>query len=448
MKKKKSMNEKGFTRRDFLKTSAAAAGAAFTAPLFVPSSAFGKNAPGNRITIGCIGTGRISHTDIEEILEFDEVQIVAVCDVDSKRMKDAKTIVENYYAGKTGKESYKGCHMYADFRDVVDRKDIDAVMICTPDHWHALPAIAAAKSGKDIFLQKPLTLTIEEGRVLSDTVHRYGRVLQVGSQQRSDSNFRFACELVRNGRIGRLRTVKVGLPTDPGCGEEPVMPVPENLNYDIWLGSTPWVPYTEKRVHPQKDYSRPGWLRIQAYGAGMITGWGSHHNDIVQWGMDTEYTGPIEIEGKAEFPKSGLWDVHGDFRVEYTYANGVKLICADNQKNQQGVLFEGTEGWVYVKRGLIDANPKSLLASTIGPQETHLYKSENHKKNFLECIKTRQKTVAPVEVGHRSCTVCLLGAIAMKLNRKLKWDPDKERFNNDDEANAMISRPMRKPWHL
>jgi predicted dehydrogenase len=226
------------------------------------------------------------------------------------------------------------------------------------------------------------------------------------------------------------------------------MPVPDWFDYDTWLGPAPWVAYTEKRVHPQAGYGRPGWLRIQDYGAGMITGWGSHHNDIAQWGMGTEYTGPVEIEGRAEYPKDGLWNVHGDFRIEYTYANGVKVICADTKKNKQGILFEGTEGWVYVKRGLIDAEPKSLLTSTIGPNETHLYKSNNHKANFLDCIESRTETAAPIEVGHRSCSVCLLGDIAMRLGRKLKWDPERERFTNDDGANRMLSRPMRSPWRL
>ena len=226
------------------------------------------------------------------------------------------------------------------------------------------------------------------------------------------------------------------------------MPVPDWLDYDFWLGPAPWAAYTEKRVHPQSGYGRPGWLRIADYGAGMITGWCAHHNDIAQWGMGTEYTGPVEIEGQGEYPKDGLWDVHGRFRIEYTYASGVKVICADTRKNKQGVVFEGTEGWVYVKRGSIDAHPKSLLTSTISPNEFHLYKSNNHKGNFLECIKSRAETAAPAEVGHRSCTVCLLGEIAMRLGRKLKWDPEREQFTNDAEANRMVSRPMRSPWHL
>jgi len=435
------------TRRQFLKTSAAAAGTAMLAPTIVPSFVFGADAPSNRITVGFVGVGRMGTGDLREILGHKEAQIVAVCDVDAGRVANAQKAVDASY-GKRSAGTYKGCRGYADYRELVAQTDIDAVCVATPDHWHALPAIAAAKAGKDIFLQKPLTLTIQEGRVLSDTVRRYGRIFQVGSQQRSDSRFRQACELVRNGRIGKLHTVKVGFGIDPPTGPEPPMPVPDGLDYDLWLGPAPWAPYTEKRVHPQKDYGRPGWLRIAAYGAGMITGWGAHHNDIAQWGMGTEYTGPVEIAGQAEYPKDGLWDVHGPFSIEYTYANGVKVICADNEKNKQGILFEGTEGWVYVMRGKIDAQPKSLLTSTIGPDEIHLGTSNDHKANWLECIKSRAETIAPVEVAHRSCSVCLLGEIAMRLGRKLKWNPEKEQFTNDDAANRMLWRPMRSPWQL
>jgi len=441
--KKKALN-----RREFLKSSVVTASVVFSTPAIIPASAFGANAPSERIVVGCIGVGRMGLADMKEVLGFKQAQVVAVCDVDSKRIKHAQHLVETHYSRQSNSGTFKGCAGYKDFRELVAREDIDAVLIATPDHWHALPAIAAARAGKDIFLQKPLTLTIEEGRVLSDTVQRYGRIFQVGSQQRSETNFRFACELVRNGRVGKLQKVLVGLPTDPGTGPEPTMPIPENLDYNMWLGPAPWAKYTEKRVHPQNSYDRPGWLRIQDYGAGMITGWGSHHLDIAQWAMGTEFTGPVEIVGQAEYPKDGLWDVHGAFQIEYTYAGGVKLICADNQKNKPGVFFEATEGWVYVDRGRLDAQPKALLSSTIGPNEIHLYQSNNHKANFLECIKSRSPTVAPVEVGHRSCTLCLLGDIAMRLGQKLKWDPQKERFIDNELANRMLSRPMRSPWHL
>jgi predicted dehydrogenase len=436
------------SRRDFLKSSAAA-GIGMALPMIVPSSVFGAEAPSERITVGCIGVGRMGTGDLGEALGFKQVQVVAVCDLDTKRAAIAQKRIESTYAKRSPGGDYKGCAVYSDFRELVARPDIDAVQIATPDHWHTLPALEAARAGKDIFLQKPLTLTIREGRILSDTVRRYGRVFQVGSQQRSDKEFRTACELVRNGRVGKLHTIQVGFGTDPGCGPQPTMPVPENLNYEMWLGPAPWVPYTEERVHPQNSITaRPGWLRISDYGAGMITGWGSHHLDIAHWGMGTEYTGPVEIIGEAEFPKDGLWDVHGDFRIEYTYANGVKLIAADEKKIKGGVRFEGDKGWVWVTRGAIDAEPKSLLQETIGPGETKLIVSNNHKGNFYECVKSRAPTIAPVEVGHRSCSACLLGDIAMRTGRKLQWDPAKELFVNDDAANRMLSRPMRAPWRL
>ncbi len=448
MKDNEVKRSHGISRRRFLSRTAGVLGAAVFAPTIVPASVFGAEAPSNRITFGAIGVGRMGMGDLREILGFKEAQVVAVCDVDSNRVKYAQQAVEKRYAANKPSGSYDGCAGYGDFREVIARDDIDAVMIVTPDHWHALPAIAAAKAGKDIFMQKPMSLTIEDGRMVSDTMQRYGRIFLVGSQQRSDTRFRQACELVRNGRIGKLHTIKVGFGTDPGTKPIPAMPIPKELNYDMWLGPAPWAPYTEQRVHPQKGYDRPGWLRIQDYGAGMITGWGSHHNDIAQWGMGTEHTGPVEILGKAEFPKDGLWDVHGDFHIEYTYANGVKVICADNKENKQGVLFEGSDGWVYVRRGFIDANPKSLLTSTIKPDEVQLYKSNNHKGNLIECIKSRKQTIAPAEVAHRSCSVCLLGDIAMHLGRRLKWDPVNEQFDNDDEANRMLSKPMRSPWHF
>lgn len=449
MRHTKIGENKTITRRNFLRKSAAALSAAVTAPIIIPSSVFGANAPGNRITFGAIGVGRqCIYADLPEILGFSQAQVLAVCDVDSRRAHNAKRKVEQRYAGAAASGAYSGCDTYGDFRDLLARDDIDAVLICTPDHWHAIGAIAAAKAGKDIFLQKPLTYTIEEGRILSDTVRRYNRILQVGSQQRSDARFRFACELVRNGRIGKVHTVKVGLPQDPSTTPQPTMPVPKQLDYDFWLGPAPWAEYTVNRVHPVTGYERPGWLRISDYCLGMITGWGVHHNDIAQWGIGAEYTGPVEIKAKARFPRDGLWDVHGRFRIEYTYADRTKVICADNDTNKQGVLFEGTDGWVYVGRGLIDAHPKSLLNCEIGPNEIRLYRSDDHKANLLECIRSRVQPVAPVEIGHRSCTTCILGYIAMKLERKLNWDPMNERFLNDDEANRMLSRPMRPPWKL
>ncbi|HSF44726.1 MAG TPA: hypothetical protein VLA58_01905, partial [Chitinophagaceae bacterium] len=325
---------------------------------------------------------------------------------------------------------------------------------------HSIIGIHAAEAGKDIYLQKPTSLTIEDGRALSNAVHRNGRILQIGSQQRSSTQFRYACELVRNGRIGDIKKIIIGLPVDPGGDPEPEMPIPKTLNYDAWLGMTPYVYYTEKRVHPQNDYSRPGWLRCEQFGAGMITGWGSHHIDIAHWAMDMEYSGPIEIWGSAEFPKSGLWDVHGSYKTYAKYANGVEMEISDSHPN--GVRFEGTKGWIFVTRGnyaatasdpvsktptkALSASDPGIITSKIGPNEINLYVSEEHHGNWLDSMRTRKPPITPVEVGHRVCTACLLHHAAMKLKRKLYWDPIKERFKNDDDANAMLSRPKRYPY--
>ena len=461
-----SRSKASLTRRQALSLAAKGAGAAAVAagfPSIVPSSVFGANAPSNRINVGAIGTGRISRThDMPGIWQYDHARIMAVCDLDANRLEDAKKLVNDVYAKKTGKP-YDGVATYGDYRDLLANKDVDAVVISTPDHWHALPAIAAVEAGKDVYLQKPTSLTIAEGRALSNAVHRTGRIFQIGSQQRSAPQFRYAAELVRNGRIGQLKTVYVGLPGDPSGEEEAEMPVPKSLDYEAWLGSTPYVYYTEKRVHPQVGYDRPGWLRCEQFGAGMITGWGAHHVDSAHWGMDTEHTGPVEIWGTAEFPKKGLWNVHGPFRTEAVYANGVHMIISGDFPN--GVKFEGTEGWVFVSRGndtvtssdpvaklkdaqALSASDPKIITSVIGPSEIHLPESREHHGNWLDAIRTRQPPIAPVEVAHRSCSACLLHHIAMKTKRKLRWDPVRERFHDDDEANAMVSRPQRWPYVL
>lgn len=436
------------SRRKFLGKAGCLAGSAIGFPYIVSSTVFGESSPSNRINIGCIGVGRMGLDDMRDMFRFGDVRVAAVCDVDSKRARYAQQLVEKNYSEDKSSGRFKGCKVYGNFRELIGREDIDAVMIATPDHWHAIPSIEAAKAGKDIFLQKPLTYTIEEGRVLSDTVKKYGNIFMVGSQQRSDARFRFACELVRNGRIGKLKRVKVGFGVDHTTGVEPVMAVPLNLDYEMWLGPAPYEPYTEKRVHPQNDYSRPGWLRVSDYCLGMITGWGSHHMDIAQWGMGVEHSGPTEIDGWGKFAKEGLWDVHIDFRIEYKYANGVTVNCSGNNVNKQGVFFEGSDGWVYVRRGYIDAEPKSILRERIKAGEIHLYKSDDHKANFIECIKSRKETVSPVEIGHRSCTSCILGYISMRLGRKIRWDAANEKIINDGEAGRLLRRPMRSPWRL
>ena len=432
-------------------------------PAIVPASVFGAASPSNRINVGAIGTGRISRGhDLPGIWQHDMAKVMAACDLDRRRLEDAQTLINGYYAKKTGKP-YDGVAGYANYHDLLANKDVDAVVISTPDHWHCLIAIDAVEAGKDVYLQKPASLTIAEGRALSNAVQRSGRIFQIGSQQRSTVQFRYAAELVRNGRIGQLKTVEVGLPGDPSGDEEPQMPVPKSLNYDMWLGSTPVVYYTEKRVHPQVGYDRPGWLRCEQFGAGMITGWGAHHLDSAHWGMDTELTGPVEIWGSAEFPKKGLWDVHGPFKTEALYASGVHMIVSGDFPN--GIKFIGSNGWIFVSRGnervtgsdpvaklkdatALSASDPKIITSVIGPTEINLPKSTQHHLNWLESVKSRRPPIAPVEVAHRSCSACLLHHVAMKLKRKLYWDPKTERFKNDDEANAMLSRPQRAPYTI
>ena len=449
-------------RRDFIGKSIVGVVGAIAVPTIVPSSVFGKNAPSNKINVGQIGCGRIGREhDLPGTMQHDVARLVAVCDLDKNRMIDGKKLVEAYYTKKTGNANYVDVKMYDDYHDMLNNKDIDAVIISTPDHWHSQPALEAALAGKDVYLQKPTSLTIAEGRLLSDVVKKKGIILQVGTQQRSSPQFRIAAELVRNGRIGKLHTVKIGLPGDPSGPPAPAMPVPAGFNYDMWLGSTPEVPYTEIGVHPQKGYDRPGWLRLEQYGAGMITGWGQHHFDSAAWGMDTEYTGPISVQSVAEFPKSGLWNVHGDFMVKAEYANGITMLTSGGYPN--GIRYEGTEGWIFVSRGnyvasssdpvtaaksskALDASDPKILTSVIGANEIHLYKSDEQHGNWLDCIQSRKEPISPVEIGHRTCSVCLVSHIAMKLPRKLNWDPKVERFVKDDEANAMLSRSQRKPY--
>jgi len=444
-----------------MKNTATITTGAVVLPFVVPSRVFGKDAPGNKINIGQIGCGRIARShDLPGVMQFDKALVTAVSDVDSNRMKEGKSFIEEYYNKKAGTSHTPDVKMYADYREMLLDKDIDAVIISTPDHWHSQPAIEAALARKDIYLQKPTSLTVSEGRLLSDIISRQGVVLQVGTQQRSWAQFRVAAELVRNGRIGKLHTVKIGLPGDPPGPLFKEMEVPENLNFDMWLGATPQIPYTENLVHPQKGYGRPGWLRHENYGAGMITGWGQHDYDSAAWGMDTEFTGPVTVQAVAEFPKSGSWNVHGDFMVKHEYENGITVYTSGGYPN--GIRYEGDRGWIFVTRGAyratdsdplpegtaraLDASDPVILGSKTGKDETHLYVSEDQHGNWLDCIVSRQQPVSPVEIGHRACTICLISHIAMKIPGVLRWNPQTERFVDNDLANSMLSRPQRYPY--
>jgi Predicted dehydrogenases and related proteins len=454
------------SRRSFLKRAGILGASGLIMPTIVPASVFGKNAPSNKINVGMIGVGRISRGhDFPGVAGYEYAKVMAACDVDRNRLEDGKKLINEFYAKKTGK-SYNGVTTYENYMDLLTNKDIDAVVISTPDHWHAKQTIDAVYAGKDVYLQKPASLTVEEGRLMSNAVNKTGRIFQVGSQQRSWKQFREAVEFVRNGRIGKLISCEVRLPGDPAGGRTEEMPVPEYLNYDLWLGPTPYVYYTEDRIQPQKGYGRPGWLRCEQFGSGMITGWGTHHFDTVHWAMNLEYSGPVEISGTAEFPTSGLWDVHGDFQTELLYPNGVKVygLTENNTDKPNGILFTGTEGWIFVSRGdqqvtssdpnqpksrvkALDASDPKIL-SPLGEGSWRAPVSNNHHVNWLEAVKNRTQPLTSAEIAHRSCTVCLLQHIAMKLKRKLYWDPLKEKFKNDDDANKMLSRTYRAGYEL
>ncbi len=431
------------SRRKFLNRAAGAC-AALAIPHLVPASVLGgagSVAPSNRIVVGCIGVGGMGKGDMGMCLALPDVQVVAVCDPKRTMRDGAKQVVDAHY----GKE---GCAAYNDFQELLARPDIDAVSIASNDHWHVLHALAAVRAGKDIYVEKPLGMSVEEIKTLREAVHRYGRVFQFGTQQRSMPNFRQACELVRNGRIGKLHTIRVSAPSGvaerTGEATFPVAPVPDGFDYGMWLGPAPRTPYTPKRV------ISPHWFHISDYSLGYIAGWGIHHVDIAQWGNGSELSGPLEVAGSGVFPaQDGLCDNPLIWDVTMTYANGVTLdYTSDGDRNQHGIRFEGSEGWVYVNRSAFDAQPKSLLDEKIGPDEIRLPVSTNHQRNWIDCIKTRGRTIANIDVAVRSDTLCHLSDIAIRLGRKLRWDPEKEEFVNDPEANRRLKRAMRSPWHL
>jgi len=360
--------------------------------------------------------------------------IRSICDVDTIRVDNAR---------RTAHVPREQGH--SDFRELIARDDIDVVVISTPDHWHALIAIAAVKAGKDVYLEKPLAYSVTEGRAIVNAVKKYGRILQTGSHQRSDRRFRFACELVRNGRIGKLHTIKVEIPENsrPNPLIWKIDLPPWYLDYDLWLGPALLKPYAELAVHYR-------WHFIYDTGSGQLTNWGAHMLDIAQWANDSQRTGPVEIVGKGIFPTEGLFETPLHYDIKYTYDNGVVLYLTTCRPGgpETGVRFEGSDGWLFVSRERILANPPSILKSIIGPNDIHLYQSINHHQDFLDCIRLRKQPAAPVEVGHRSATVCHLGDIAVRAGQKLKWNPQEERFTNSEEANRLLGRTMRPPWRL
>ncbi len=444
-----------FSRRQFLNTMVTAAASA-GALQFIPARVLGRAgfvAPSKRVALGVIGLGIQGTGDMHAFLGNSEAQILAVCDVHDGQLAKGKQVVDTYYGNSD-------CKAYKDFRVLIARPDIDAVQITTPDHWHPLVAVEAARHGKHMYQEKPMGWSFRAAHAVESVVKENEVIFQFGTQQRSDWKFRFACELVRNGKIGQLQTILVGVPGSvSSCPIQPVEPVPKALDYEMWLGPAPLAPYCYQRCRPytQKD-GWSVWYAISDYCMGMIGNWGVHHLDIAQWGNNTDLTGPIEVEGTAEFPKGLLTDCCIHWQVENRYANGVTLVHMDDATSKKhplqkgghghGVMFIGTEGWVHVDREKLDAQPASLLAMKLGNNDVRLFKSDNHGVNFIGAVKGRNKPAAPIDIAVRTDTLCNLQLIAGKLRRKLRWDPENEQFLNDSEASALLDRPMRTPWKL
>jgi predicted dehydrogenase len=443
-------------RRTFLRTGALAVGAAGF-PTIAPSTALGlgrRPAPSDRITIGVIGTGNQGIGNMLNLLTDPRVQVVAVCDVNRQSAgywngnvagwESARQIVDWHYAAEMRSGRFAGCATHTDYREVLARPDIDAVMTALPDHWHALTSVEAAIAGKDIFCEKPLSLTVAEGRAMSDAVRKHGRVFQTGSQQRSMANFRQASELVRNGRLGRLRTVRIGLPGgQPDFGRsghrKAPEPVPAGFDYDMWLGPAPEAPYAPARCHVNFRW-------IRDYSGGQVTDWGGHHPDIAHWALGMDASGPVAIRNARGVFPDDLWNTATEFHFEAEYANGVRMIISD--KERTGIRFEGDDGWIFVTRGAHEVSAPAIWNDPLPANAVRLPVSENHFRNWIDCIISRAEPVAPAEAAHRSITVAHLGNIAMLLGRDLRWDPRTEQVTGDATANGMLSRPMRAPWRM
>ena len=439
------MSDQEFSRRGFIGRSLAGLSAAALPTWYAKEVAAAeleraadepkKIGANDNINIAVIGPGgskggfRQGLGDTRNMARRPGVKVVAACDVDKQHRDEAAAIFGS------------DCTPYADFRDVLDRKDVDAVVIGTPDHWHTVIAIAAMKKGKDVYCEKPLTLFIEEGRKISDAQKKTGRVLQVGSQQRSDARFRLACELVRNGRIGKVRRVEARLPNGTKGGPFPISAPPEGFDWDMWLGPAPWTEYIKERTHGSFRH----WYE---YSGGMMTDWGAHHLDITQWALGMDDSGPIAVESTGILPANPRgFNVVYDFSVTYTYPGDITVVATSQGEN--GVRFEGDAGWIFVSRSRIEASDEKLLKDPLPDSATRLYASNDHAGNFLECIRTRKAPICTAEIGHRSATVCHLGTVSLRLGgRRCEWDPKAEKFTKDQEANEMLTRPYRKPWKL
>jgi myo-inositol 2-dehydrogenase / D-chiro-inositol 1-dehydrogenase len=452
------LHSNNWTRRRFLRRTLAVSTSVIGAPYVVPASALGRSgsvAPSERVTVGMIGVGRqVLAYNLPFFTGQPDCEIVALCDVDRWRLEVTVERTASYYGEQKNRcPKIPDCPRYRDFREVLGRAGIDAVMISTPDHWHVPMSVMAIKAGKDVACEKPLTRSIAEGRLLSNLVTEHQRVFRTDSEFRSLPQFHRAVELVRNGRIGQLHTIRTGVPfgirPDEQSPPQKDMPVPQELDYELWQGPAPLRPYTEERVHHVESYERPGWMNVRDYCDGMILNWTTHLNDIAQWGNNTDRTGPVEVTGHGKYPPAGsLWDVCYEFEFACRYANGVQLFCKTDAPYTR---FEGTEGWVQANFGgsaPVQAEPASLLDSQIGPHELH-FPLLPEKRDFLDAVKSRGQTLEDAEVGHRTASLGHLGQIAIQLGRTLRFDPDKELFPGDDEANKYLALPPgRAPWAL
>lgn len=427
-----------FSRREFLK-GAAAAGVCAALPGAGSARLFGAVAPSEQIAVGFIGTGNIAQGHIETLLGFPEVRIAAVCDVDRRRCEAAAEKVNTFYGDRS-------CRVFADFRELAARPDLDAVWVCTPDNWHALNALEAIRHGKDVYVEKPLTLTIAEGRALVAAARKHGRIVQTGTQQRSSRRFHHTAEFIRNGGLGRIDRIEVLIPANnkyTGATWKPE-PVPAGLDWDMWLGPAPWVPFNHQGCHYNFRF-------ILDYAAGQVTNWGAHYIDIAQWALGADAAGPTEIEGHGEFPASGLFTAATKVDFTCRYPGGERLRCRTRYDGlfDGNVRFHGERGWIDVSRSASTASdPELLRQAAAGGGAIKLPTSDNHHDNFLRCIRTRELPVSDVETGHRSATVCNLGNIAMLLDRPLRWNPEREEFVDDSLANRMRARSLRSPWSL
>jgi len=433
------------TRRSFLRSSITALAASGVPAWFIEqtmdaATSSGPKSPNDKPLVALIGCGGQGRGDAKAAQKFGDV--VAVCDVDRRRAEQAS-------------KELGDAKVYTDFRKLLERQDIHAIINGTPDHWHTLVNLAIFKSGKDVYSEKPLTLTIEEGRRLVTAAHKRKRILQTGSQQRSDARFRLACELVRNERIGKLQHIITSLPAGPRRGPFETAPVPSELDWDFWQGQTTLHEYVPERCHANFRY----WLD---YSGGTMTDWGAHHNDIALWGLGFEHSGPISIEGRRLVdPVPGGFDAPSEYQVDYVYANGVTQRCQSTSGNgpdgslrgggregemPHGIKFIGTDGWIFVTRGKIEASKPELLSEPLTKKKVELYVSNNHMGNFFDCIRSRKQPICEPEIGHRSVSVCHLGVLAIRLGRKLQWNPSKEQFVNDKEADAFIGRKQRPPY--